>query len=79
MKWSSMLAQLREHLTVIKLSSNIKKALFLHNNQSWEKKSGKTDFDVPMGSNDGVEVCEMAGIINFKQLSNIMDKNIFGL
>ena len=52
-----------------------RKTLLFHNNQPWEKKSGNSDFDVPMGCHDGAEICELVGIFILNKLSNIIEKN----
>ena len=56
-----------------------RKTLLFHNNQPWVKKNGNEDFDVPMGCNDGAEICELVGIFVLNKLSEIVDKNDFGL
>ena len=56
-----------------------RKTLPFHNNQSWEKKSGDPDFDVPMGCYDGSEICELVGIFILNKVSNIIDKISIGL
>ena len=33
---------------------------------AWVKKEGREDFDIPMGCNDGTEICELVGIYIFK-------------
>ena len=45
-----------------------RKTLLFHNNQPWEKKSGHSDFDVPMGCYDGAEICESVGIFILNKL-----------
>ena len=62
--------------TIIKHS---RKTLPFHNNQSWEKKFGDPDFDVPMGCYDGSEICELVGIFILNKVSNIIDKISIGL
>ena len=56
-----------------------RKTLLFHNNQSWEKKSGDPDFDVPMGCYNGAEVSELVGTFILNKLGNITDKNRIGL
>ena len=58
---------------------DLRKTLLFHNNHPWEKKSGDSDFDVPMGCYDGVDVCELVEIFIFNKLSNIIDKISIGL
>ena len=58
--------------------TNIKhsrKRLLFYNNQPWEKKSGKPDFDVLLGCLGGAEICELLQIFALNKLSNIVDKN----
>ena len=43
------------------------------------KKNGEEDFDVPMGCNDGVEICETTGCYILHQLGSIINKNSCGL
>ena len=50
-----------------------RKTLLFNKNQPWQKKSGDSDFDVPMGCYDGAEVCELVGIYILNKLSNIID------
>ena len=47
-----------EELEVINAT---KKALLYSDGQPWTKK-GEEDFDIPMGSFDGAEVCELVGL-----------------
>ena len=35
--------------------------LLFNNNQPWVKKTGKENFDVPIGCYNGAEVCELMG------------------
>ena len=55
--------------------------LFLYNNgKPWVKK-GDVNFDVPMGSYDGAEICELIGLYLLHKISsaNLFEKNAFGL
>ena len=38
-----------------------RKTLLFHDNHPWVKKNGEEDFDVPMGCNNGAEICETTG------------------
>ena len=38
-----------------------RKTLLFHDDISWVKPSGNEEFDVPMGSYDGAEDCELEG------------------
>ena len=56
-----------------------RKTLLFDNNHPWEKKSGDTDFDIPMGCYDGAEVFQLVGIYILNKSSNIIDKDSIGL
>ena len=43
------------------------------------KRSENEDFDVPMGSYDGTEVCELVGAFRLNNLSHVTDKSNTGL
>ena len=76
-QYASEIIEITNHdISIIKHS---RKTLLLNNNQSWQKKSGDPDFDVPMGCYDGAEVCELVGIYILNKLSNIIDKDSIGL
>ena len=49
-----------------------------HNNEPWIKKDSNGDFDVTMGSYDGAEVCELAGLFMLNELSKTFDKDNIG-
>ena len=51
----------------------------LHDGISWVKRSGNKDFDVPMGSYDSAEVCELVGAFLLNNLSHAIDKTSVGL
>ena len=51
-----------------------RKTLLFFNNEPGVKKDGDEDFDVPMGSYDGAEVCELVGSYILNLLGNIIDK-----
>ena len=53
--------------------------MILHNEEPWEKINNANDFDVPMGSYDGAEVCELVGIFLQSELSEVMEKPSYGL
>ena len=48
-----------------------RKTLLFHEKEPWVKRSGKEDFDVPMGCFDGAEVCELVGSYLLNELKNI--------
>ena len=50
-----------------------------HDNEPWIKKDSNDDFDVTMGSYDGAEVCELAGLFMLIELSKIFDEDNIGL
>ena len=57
--WAQSLVEVSdEQLEVIK---GTKKALLYSEGQPWTKK-GDVPFDIPMGSYDGAEVCELVGL-----------------
>ena len=56
-----------------------RKMLLFHEGIPWVKQSGNEDFDVPMGSKDDVEVCELVGAFLVNNLSHIIDKSNLGL
>ena len=65
-----------EELNIIMHS---RKTLLFHDNHPSVKKNGKEDFDVPMGCNDGAEICETTGCYFLHQLGSIVNKNSCGL
>ena len=46
-----------------------KQSLLFSDNETWCKKSSKTQFDVTMGSFDGAETCELVGSYLLSKLS----------
>ena len=59
LEWAGTLVEIKEEeLEVINAT---KKALLYSDGQPWTKK-GEEDFDIPMGSFDGAEVCELVGL-----------------
>ena len=46
------------------LIMHCRKSLLFFGNDTWKKKSTESCFDVTMGSFDGAEICELAGIYN---------------
>ena len=59
LQWAGSLVAIKEEeLEVINAT---KKALLYSDGQPWTKK-GEEDFDIPMGSFDGAEVCELVGL-----------------
>ena len=56
-----------------------RRTLLFDNEDTWVKKNGDIDFDVPMGCFDGAEVCEMIGLYLLNKLSSIVRKDAIGL
>ena len=56
-----------------------RKTLLFLDDIPWAKRSGNEDFDVPMGSYDGVEVCELVGAFLLNNLTHVIDKTNVGL
>ena len=56
-----------------------RKCLLIFSNETWKKKSTESCFDVTMGSFDGDEICELAGLYIQSNLENILPKTDFGL
>ena len=67
--------------TDVNIIMQARKTLLFNNGEPWVKKNGDEDFDVPMGSYDGAEVCELVGNLKLHQLSScsICDKTEIGL
>ena len=56
-----------------------RKTLLFQNTESWVKKSGTEDFDVPIGCYDCAEVCELVGSNMLNYLKHDMNKESIGL
>ena len=56
-----------------------RKKILFHDKQPWTKKSNNNYFDVPKGSFDGAEVCELDGTYLLNQLPHSFDKRFIGL
>ena len=54
-----------------------RKTLLFNDGEPWVKRTD--DFDVPMGSYDGAEVCELVGTFMLVQLFQVIDKKDIGL
>ena len=63
----------------IEVIMQARKTLLFNNGEPWCKKNNNDDFDVPMGSYDGAEVCELVGAFLLNEISRIMDKKDIGL
>ena len=60
---------------------NSRKSFLFSVKEVWIKKgrSGNNSFDVPMGSNDGAEICEFVGLFLLNQMGNIVVKSDYGI
>ena len=56
-----------------------RKTLLYQDGSPWTKKNDPSDFDVPMGSYDGAELCELIGAFMLSQISEVIDKKDIGL
>ena len=56
-----------------------RRSLLFHNNEPWIKTDNSGDFDVTIGSYDGAELCELAGLFMLNELSKKFDKDNIGL
>ena len=56
-----------------------RRSLLFHDNEPWIKTDNNGDFDVTMGSYDGAELCELAGLFMLNELSKKFDKDNIGL
>ena len=56
-----------------------RKSLLYHNKEPWIKNHGNKEFDVTMGSNDGAEVCEIAGLYLLHLINNVFKDDNIGL
>ena len=62
----------------IEVIFHCRRSLLFHNNEPWIKKDSNGDFDVTMGSFDGAEVCDLAGLFMLNELSKKFDKDNIG-
>ena len=63
----------------IRLIKHCRKSLLFSNNEVWKKKHTESCFDITIGSFDGPEVCELAGIYIICFLGKLINKNDCGL
>ena len=49
----------------LRIIKHCRKSLLYHEDEAWKKKESESCFDVTMGSNDGMEICELTGIYIF--------------
>ena len=68
----------KEEIDIIKQS---RKTLLFYKEEPWTKKNSDTDFDVPMGSYDGAELCELVGTFLLSEIlkEDLCDKSNMGL
>ena len=64
------------HMDIIKQARS---TLLFHQGEPWCKQTGDGSFDVPMGSYDGAEVCELVGIYLLSQITDVVDNADVGL
>ena len=64
-----------QEMSIIMQSRN---TLLFNKNQSWAKRSGNEEFDVPMGCFDGTELCEIIGIYILK-IQRVLQRDNAGL
>ena len=64
----------------VNIIMHARKSFLYNNGEPWVKK-GDVNFDVPMGSYDGAEICELVGLYLLHKISsaNLFEKNAFGL
>ena len=55
------------------------RTVLYHNNKIWIKKSNRDNFDVPMGSFHGAELCELIGLFMLEKLKGTFDDGNFGI
>ena len=53
--------------------------MIFHKNGPWVKKEGNEDFHPTMGSNDGVEISELVGLLMLSKLVHLFQDNSVGL
>ena len=58
---------------------HLRKILLFRNSEPWAKKDGNLDYDVPMGSYDGAEICKLVGSLFLNQLGPEIGKNDIGV
>ena len=56
-----------------------RKTLLFNSNEPLVKKTGEENFDVPMGCDDGAEVCELVETYILNKLKNVTNKENIGL
>ena len=55
------------------------RTILTHDNLHWKKKSSEDDFDVPMGSFHGAELCELVGLFLLDKLRRLASSIEYGI
>ena len=55
------------------------RTILTHGDQHWQKKANEDDFDVPMGSFHGAELCELVGLFLMDKLKRFADTVEYGI
>ena len=63
----------------VRIRDHYQKSLLFRENEPWKKKKTESCFDVTMGTYDGAEICELAGIYIPTRLATIIKKSDCGL
>ena len=64
----------------LKIMMHSRKTLLFHENDSWIKRKGDKNFDVPMGWLDGAEVCDLTGLYILSKIKTVFEnQNDIGL
>ena len=81
--FNKAIAYAKRHVDIsdedLEIIMQARKTLLFNKEEPWTKRNNSDDFDVPMGSYDGAEVCELIGAFMLNELSNIIDKKHIGL
>ena len=76
--FNKAIAFAKEHTEIsdweVEIIMQARKTLLFNNEEPWCKRNNDDEFDVPMGSYDGAEVCELIGAFMLNELSGIVDK-----
>ena len=76
-QYATNIVEIRDHDMVT--INHSRKSLIFHGNEPWVKKEGNEDFDVTMGSNGGVEMSELVGLLMLSKLAYLFQDNFVGL
>ena len=73
----------KQHVAIsdsdLAIIAQARRTILFHNNEPWIKQSRDEDFDVPMGSFDGAEVCELVGTYMLSQITTVIRSSDIGL